>query len=529
VTARKKRWLIGGVLFLALAGAAGMVAGSILTRRFEPVVRQQAIQYMRDRFHCDVQLKALRIHVPEMSWLAVLWNRGRGAKVRVDGEGISMRFHDSQNLPALFSMRKLRFVVDLGTLQEARKVVEDVSIEGMQINIPPKGAFPVLPGGDAARNHAAGTAVLIKKVRIAGALLTILPADQGKQPLRFQIENLRLTSAGADTPMKYDVALSIPKPPGHVHSTGTFGPWDGADPGDTPLAGNYTFDKADLAVFRGIAGILHSSGRFEGRLASVHARGEASVPDFRLKAVGTPVPLSTSFEVLIDGTNGDTTLQPVQARLGKTAFTTAGAVIKHEKERRRAIDLSVSMPNGDLRDLLRLAMKGSPFMEGHVTMHTLIGIPPLSGTVKEKLLLDGSFEVAGARFLRSTVQSQIDQLSRRGRGQPNNQEIDQVVSDMNGSFRLENEVMTFRSLSFRVPGSHVALAGNYDLEHDSVDFHGNLKLAAALSDTMSGWKRWALKPVDPFFSKHGAGTFLRIKVEGTSRQPKFGLDRGHDH
>jgi hypothetical protein len=42
---------------------------------------------------------------------------------------------------------------------------------------------------------------------------------------------------------------------------------------------------------------------------------------------------------------------------------------------------------------------------------------------------------------------------------------------------------------------------------------------------MTGWKRWALRPVDPFFSKHGAGTYLKIKVEGTSKQPKFGLDR----
>jgi hypothetical protein len=32
--------------------------------------------------------------------------------------------------------------------------------------------------------------------------------------------------------------------------------------------------------------------------------------------------------------------------------------------------------------------------------------------------------------------------------------------------------------------------------------------------------------VDPFFSKNGAGTFLRIKVDGTADDPNFGLDRG---
>jgi hypothetical protein len=43
---------------------------------------------------------------------------------------------------------------------------------------------------------------------------------------------------------------------------------------------------------------------------------------------------------------------------------------------------------------------------------------------------------------------------------------------------------------------------------------------------MTGWKRWVLKPVDPLFAKNGAGTFLHIKVEGSSQSPKFGLDRG---
>jgi hypothetical protein len=92
--------------------------------------------------------------------------------------------------------------------------------------------------------------------------------------------------------------------------------------------------------------------------------------------------------------------------------------------------------------------------------------------------------------------------------------------------------MTFRSLSFDVPGANVVIAGDYDMDKDVIDLHGALKLDAKISQTMTGWKRWVLRPADPFFAKHGAGTFLRIKVDGTSKQPKFGLDRkpdrGHD-
>ena len=104
--------------------------------------------------------------------------------------------------------------------------------------------------------------------------------------------------------------------------------------------------------------------------------------------------------------------------------------------------------------------------------------------------------------------------------------IDEVVSGMKGAFQLDDQVITFRSLSFSVPGAAVDLTGRYDMVADDMDFHGAAKLVAKVSQTQTGWKHWVLKPVDPFLSKNGAGTFLRIKVEGSSAAPSFGLDRG---
>jgi hypothetical protein len=446
--------------------------------------------------------------------------------VGVEGDGVSMRFAGTRDLPPLFKIRKLYFIVDLGMLSEPRKTVEFVSLDGVEIHIPPKGELPDLSGANGFGRDAYGKPnVLIKDAQFNDALLVIHPKDQSKQPLRFAIEHLRLKSVGVDSPMKYQAALTIPKPPGTLHSDGSFGPWMAIEPGDTPLHGDYIFDKANLGIFHAIAGTLTSTGTFDGTLDSARAKGEASVPNFRLRAVGNSIPLSTRFEVLVDGTNGNTVLEPVHARLGRTNFTTTGAVIKHEGQVRHTIRLRVLMPHGEMRDLLRLATKGSPFMEGEINLRSRIDIPPLTGPVKDKLLLDGDFDIRDAKFLRSTIQDQIDQLSRRGQGQPKNQEIDEVVSNMKGSFRLEDQLMTFRSMSFDVPGANVEIAGDYDLDKDAIDFHGALKLDAKVSQTMTGWKRWALRPADPFFSKHGAGTYLRIKVDGTSKQPKFGLDR----
>jgi len=524
---RKKRWLIGIAAAAMLGSFALVVAASILARRFEPYVREQAIEYLHKRFDSEVELAQLRVHLPKTSPLRLLLTKGRSTLARVDGEGISLRHKGRRDVPPMFGIRKFRFEVDLGTLFDTPKTIPLVLLEGMEITIPPKGERLKLsadssPEGDSESQ----TAVLIKEVIIKDAKLVILPKDSKKLALAFGIQNLRLNWASTGVVMLYDAALTIPKPPGAIHSVGSFGPWNAAEPGDTPLSGDYTLEKADLGVFAGIAGILSSTGHFEGTLDTIHAKGRASVPDFRLKRAGNAVPLMTQFEVLVDGTNGNTLLQPVNAILGMTNFTTSGGVIKHEGDLRRAVGLEVSMPQGNLRDLLRLALKGTPFMEGQIFLKTKIEIPPLTSKVREKLKLDGRFEVRHGKFLRSTTQESIDRLSRRGQGQPNSEEIDEVVSGMKGAFKLENEVIRFRSLFFGVSGAKVDLKGSYDLHRDALDFHGTLKLQAKVSQTMTGWKRWALKPADPFFAKEGAGTFFRIKVTGTSRAPKFGLDHG---
>jgi len=420
-------------------------------------------------------------------------------------------------------MKKFSFVVDLGTLFDEQKIVHSVTLDGMEINVPPKEARPDLDAGDGDDEN---TGVLIEEVLVTNSRLRILPKESDKRPLEFDLHRIRLQSAGTDVAMRYDATLSNAKPPGEIHSKGTFGPWAATEPGDTPVAGDYEFKNADLGVFDGIAGILQSTGKFRGTLDSLDVDGEATVPDFRLKDAGNPVPLFTRFSVLVDGTNGNTVLKPVNGKLGKTEFTTSGGVIKREKHGPRGISLDVTMPNGYLRDVLTLAMEGTPFMEGRIALKTKIDIPPLTGKVKQKLLLDGRFKLTNARFLKSSIQKQIDTLSRRGQGKPEAGEIVEVPSGMAGSFKLANQVITFSSLSFDVPGAAVDLAGSYNLKRDIVDFHGTLKLQAKVSQTMTGWKRWVLKPVDPFFSKEGAGTLLHIQVTGNSKHPEFGRDRG---
>jgi hypothetical protein len=527
---KRKKWLIAVCVVLLLGVGGAWIAASMASKRFEPYIREQAVRYLSERFDSEVEFAAINVKLPATSPVRLFITKGRGAIATVEGRGISLRHKGRRDVPPMFAMDGFRFDIDVGRLFDTPKVIPRITLTGMTIHVPPKGERPSLGVSGAKTADAPKTSsapsVVINEVIVTNAKLVILPKNRSKVPLAFDIHRLRLESVGAGQPMKYTATLTNPKPPGEIQTLGTFGPWAAGEPAETSIAGQYTFEKADLGVFAGIAGILNSTGSFDGSLGEIHAKGEASVPDFRLKMAGTPVPLSTKFEVLVDGTNGDTHLKPVVAKLGTTEFTTSGAIIKHDGDARRTISLKVLMPNGNLRDVLSLAMKGDPFMEGRVALRTRIDIPPLTGSVREKLVLDGDFELMKSKFLRSSIQDQIDGFSRRGQGQPKNQAIDEVVSYMAGDFRLENESLNFRHLSFGVPGAHVALAGSYNLQGDILDLRGSLRLAANVSETMSGWKRWALKPVDPFFAKRGAGTFLKIKVDGTSKEPKFGLDRG---
>ena len=476
------------------------------------------MQYLRTRFDSDVELGRLQIHVPPALPLRLLFRAGRGALAQVEGTDLSLRLHGRGEVPPILAIKHFGFEVDLGALLETPKTVHRVTLDGLEIQVPPKGQRP------AART--VSSIVAIEEVVIRNAVLTILPRDRSKVPLRFDIQDLRLESAAKDAAMKYTAVLTNPKPPGEIQATGVFGPWAADEPGDTPLNGDYLFENADLGIFNGIAGILRSTGKFEGSLSSITARGEATVPDFRLKSSGNPMPLSTTFEVLVDGTNGNTELKPVVATLGSTHFTTTGFVVKHNGDTRKTITLEAQMPAGNLRDVLRLATKGPPMMEGTLQLKTRIGIPPLDRKVKEKLSLDGVFEITNGKFLRSVIQKKIDVLSRRGQGKTAGAEVDQVIHRMSGDFRLADESITFHTLAFAIPGAAVNIGGSYDMQADSLDFHGALMLNARLSQTQSGWKRWVLKPVDPFFSKRGAGTFLHIKIMGNAADPQFGLDPG---
>jgi hypothetical protein len=384
----------------------------------------------------------------------------------------------------------------LGHLFEKEKRIARVELDGMQIHLPPRGDRPELGAG----SEGPPPTVLFEDIIIRNSQLVILPKRRDRVPLAFDLHQVRVLSAGIGRAMQYEAELTNPKPPGAIRSKGSFGPWNAAEPDDTPLAGEYVFENADLGVFKAIAGRLRPTGSFKGSLSSIDARGTATAPDFRLKRSGNRVPLRTEFQVLMDGTNGDTTLRPVRAMLGSTRITTSGAIIKHDGER-RTISLNVNMPAG------RSVRSTAPGAEGRsfdARDHRTEDAHRRAATFRK-----GNREADPRRALRHP-RWQVPQVIGPGQdrfappprqGQPRNQAIDEVFSNMSGVFRMEDQAIQFRELTFGVPGADINLAGRYDMDADNLDFRGGLRLKAKVSQTQSGWKRWALKPADPEFGR----------------------------
>ncbi len=72
VRKRTRYGLLALVGFVLIATIAAIIMASILAKRFEPALRDQAIRYLRERFHGDVELAALHVTLPKLSTMQVL-------------------------------------------------------------------------------------------------------------------------------------------------------------------------------------------------------------------------------------------------------------------------------------------------------------------------------------------------------------------------------------------------------------------------------------------------------------------------
>ena len=510
-------WLLG---ILAIVLGVAVVCIRIAISRAEPILRTRVIETLSTRFKSPVQLA--EIHVSIMDGLHV---DGKGLKIF----GASDPNPSQSGVQPLLAIREFRFHTPLRDLFREPMRVDTIFVDGLTMNIPPKNERKQMSN---MQRHGGKMSIAVTHFVCTDTKLVINTNKPGKAPLVFDISDLRLKDIGPAKPLQFDATLLNPKPVGNIQSTGLFGPLNESTPRDSAVVGTYSFTNADLGTLKGIAGILSSTGQYGGTLGRIEVDGHTDTPDFRVAISGHPVPLHTDFHAIVDGTDGDTYLEPVKARFLNTSFVAKGKVEHLPNAPGRDILLQVEMAQGTIQDLLRLGVRTDPpIMSGAIAMNTELHLPPGAGDISDRLQLRGKFHVSNGHFSNDKLQKKIDSFSLRGMGEPElihkTPEI-VVPTDLQGNYTLNNGMLKFSFLHFEVPGTHADMVGRYSLDGNTFDFHGKLRMDAKLSQMTTGWKSILLKPVDPFFHKNGAGTELPFKISGTRSEPHFGLDFGYD-
>ncbi|PWT91241.1 MAG: hypothetical protein C5B54_05680 [Acidobacteria bacterium] len=512
----KTQWWIVGVLFLGLLGSLcwlGIV-------KIESTLRTEIIQAIEERFDAKASIENIDISLfPSVQMTGtrlVLW---RG----------------TESDPPLIKVDRFTIDSDITKLRQRPIRIHQLVLENLVIQIPPKDqkqhranavAHVTKTAYHPVEANRAENLFLIENIQADGTILKIIPRDPDKDPLLFELFKLNLMFVERNRPMQFQAILKNAKPPGLIETNGTFGPWQKEDPGTTPVSGNYTFGNADLSVFQGISGKLSSTGQFRGALNHIEASGTTDTPDFAVGTGNHPVHLTTKFDSIIDGTNGDTLLQPVLAHFENSDIECRGGVVKRKGIDGKFVILNVKVTKGRAEDFLRLVVPGRALMVGGMSFAADLEIPPGNVDIVKKIKLKGNFQLANAEFTSDTVQNKIETLSKRSRGIHDEETNERIVSNMQGTFQLGNGSISFSRLLFTVPGSHVDLKGSYGLITQKLDFHGTLQMQAKLSQTQTGVKSLLLKLVDPFFKKGKAGAVLPIKITGERSNPQFGLELG---
>ena len=485
------------------------LASVALTVGLHNYVKSAVITVLRERYNSDVQIGDLRI---------VIFPR-----VFITATKVVLRHEGRTDIPPFLDADKLTVSADILSLFQSPRKIASVHLEGLKINIPPRDPNAAPHGPRQVKMP-----VVLEEVTADDTVLVMLQRDPNKVPLEFDIHSLVMHEFGPVQPAEFHALLRNPKPVGDIDTEGQFGPWDADNLSLTPIQGKFSFSNADLSTLKGISGILSSRGQYSGPLDKLDVTGDTDTPDFALQFGGSPVDLKTHYIAVVDGTNGNTYLKPVTAHFLHSTIECNGEVVGVHGAKHRKIELVATASDARVEDLLHLVVKGDqPVMTGAANLKTKIDLPAVDGTLFDKLILDGQFGIEGAHFSSEGVQGKIDSLSRHGQGQPKNEDIENVISNLQGKFVLKDKDATFSNLGFDVSGAKVQLMGTYNLENENLDFRGHLLLQAKLSQLTTGTKSFLLRPFDSIFKKNGVGTSLPIKISGTRSNPSFGLDLGH--
>ena len=433
-------------------------------------------------------------------------------------EGLSLASPRGQT--PLVRVQKMTITGRYSDLIAQPRHVASIRLDGLIVRVPE----PAKRGGFL-KSDESESKVSIGAVTADGSVLEIENAN-GTEPLQFAIQKLTVSSIAAGKPMTYTVNMNVPEPQGELESEGVFGPWQPGAVGNTALHGSVKLTNASLDKYAGIAGSLHSTETFSGKLDQMQVIGEAASPDFELKSAKHRILVTSRFLVIVNAMKGEVYLKDVTGRIGETPLKVTGDIGQNAKIGRRETTLAFAIDNGRAEDLLWLfnsakkpPMIGDARCSGHVRV-SRFG----PGFLENLTVTAGKFEIRNGHF-QETTQLKANELSARalGRKIKNASEAPEVsVTNLSGDVTIEKAVAHLSTLYFEVPGARARMDGTYNFDNNQVDLRGDLWTNAHVSEDTKGIKSVLLEPFDPVFARKHAGAMVAVTMTGNIDEPAFG-------
>jgi hypothetical protein len=431
-------------------------------------------------------------------------------------EKVALTRGSDASVPPLIAIQRVTIQANYHDLLLRPGYISKIILEGLKISV------PVEQDASQQTSRSSKSSTRIGEVFTKDATLEVATKEDG--PLKFDIHQLSLKSISDSSPMSYDLAMRNAEPPGDIRSRGKLGPWDSQHLSDIPLSGSYTFDEVNLAVFEGIGGTLTAKGDFQGVLGRIETQGTTDTPKFEVSRSHHPVALKAKFNASVDGTSGDTMVRSVDGAFLKTPVHVEGSVAGKPGQPGKTTALNVNVRNGRIEDVLWLFVKESKApLEGATNFHAHVVWPSGHQKFLKRVVLQGEFEIEQAQWTKPERQMSVNMLSKKASGKKKDPGTPNVTADLKGAVLLSNEIARFSDTSFKVPAAEATLHGTYNLEDTKVDFHGDLKTEASISDDSTGVKAVLLKPLDPLFKRKHAGAVVPVEMNGTYHDPHFGV------
>ncbi|HTV82569.1 MAG TPA: AsmA-like C-terminal region-containing protein [Acidobacteriaceae bacterium] len=535
-TRKRKRWhgaawLAGGLVALAAAGV-------VLVFVFWPYRYRKVHPLLEQEFQSQVEVRrCYRTYFPHPGFVAdgvTFWRRGHTGEVpfaTVDHLHMVGTWTGLLFTPHTLYQIWLRGVrVQIVLKGEGTPAAKSTHVRGgsteqsgeaeMRARTDAGAAKMESSPGTKKRNRPEADKLHIETIVAYGATLDFL--RHGQAPLHFVFGTLQIHNVQSGEPLTFFARARLPMLNAVVEANGKLGPLRPGHYAEMPTEGAYSLADMDLRRVSKLHGSASASGRYSGSVEQIAVQGKLAIPNLQA-GTGHVERLDAAYSATVKALQRELDIESAEVRMAGSTVMANGRVAGDPRLAR----VNFTTQDGDLERLLEVVEEGTPSVAGKVSFVAQAEFGNGPAPFLKRLRLQGRVVVKDVTFVQSRLQKTVDAFSARARKQKNKDVVEVNVA-ASGETTFREGTAYLRDVRVTLPGATARLEGTFNLLNTRVNLTGKVGMQQTLSKDMTGWKRWLLAPLNPFFRQGKAGAVVPVAVTGTAGNPKIGQNLLHN-